>query len=72
MIGVKEGELQPPGELSPDGGFAGAGQADEGDQWSGHQSQGWLQRKGISLHYRRGGHLNADLITCYTLLQIQS
>lgn len=31
MVGVKEGDLQPPGELTPDGGFAGAGQADEGN-----------------------------------------
>ena len=26
MVGVKEGQLQSPGELAPDGGFAGAGQ----------------------------------------------
>ena len=32
MVGVEKSEFQPPGELSPDGGFTGAGEADEGDQ----------------------------------------
>ena len=29
MIGIKERKLQPPGELPPDGGFTGAGEANE-------------------------------------------
>lgn len=29
MVGIKERQLQPPGELPPDGGFTGAGQADQ-------------------------------------------
>ncbi|MDB5940247.1 MAG: hypothetical protein JWP77_2611, partial [Polaromonas sp.] len=29
MVGVEKRKLQPPGELSPDGGFTGAGEADE-------------------------------------------
>jgi len=28
VVGVEKGKLQPPGELSPDGGFTGAGEAD--------------------------------------------
>ena len=31
VIGIDKGKLQAPGELSPDGGFSGAWQADEGD-----------------------------------------
>lgn len=31
VVRVEEGKLQPSGELSPDGGFARAGEADEGD-----------------------------------------
>ena len=31
LIGIKKGKLKPSGELTPDGGFAGAGEADEGD-----------------------------------------
>ena len=32
VVGVEKGQLQAPGELPPDGGFTGAGEADEGDQ----------------------------------------
>jgi hypothetical protein len=33
MVGVEKRQLQPPGELPPDGGFTGAGEADEGDHY---------------------------------------
>ena len=32
LIRINKGKLKPPGELTPDGGFAGAGEADEGYQ----------------------------------------
>ena len=42
MVGVKKRKLQPPGKLPPNGGFTGAGEADETD------SQGILMKNGIS------------------------
>ena len=35
LIGINKGKLKPPGELTPNGGFAGAWEADEGDQGNG-------------------------------------
>ena len=32
LIGINKGKLEPPGKLTPDGGFAGTGEADEADQ----------------------------------------
>ena len=29
LIGINKGKLKPPGELTPNGGFSGAGEADE-------------------------------------------
>lgn len=31
LVGIKERELQPPGQLAPDGGFTGSGEADQCD-----------------------------------------